>query len=85
MEHKTRTATEASAVVAISVAVALAFSGAYIAAGIAGLAGVVLFVLYERYGIDSISVSEEQVEEYSTLAADEVQEAVEKAQNESKK
>jgi len=76
MDHKTRTATEASAVVALAAAVSFSFGGAYIAAGIATLIGVLLFVLYERFGISSIELNEDEVEFVSSEGEELVEEAL---------
>lgn len=87
MNNKSRTATEATATAAIAVAAGLAFSGAYLPAAIAALIGVGLFAAYEKFGIDGVSISEEQLEDYSRQGADVVEDTVDDAQKqlESKK
>lgn len=56
-----RTATEASAVAAIVVAVTFAFSGAWIPAGISAIIGIALFAAYEYLGMEDISFTEDEI------------------------
>ena len=67
-DTKTRTATEASAVTALAVAVGFAFSGTWIPAVVAGIVGVALFAAYEYMEVDHISLSEEEIERISQKA-----------------
>jgi hypothetical protein len=76
MSSVKRTATEASAVTAIAVAVTLATSGAYIAAGVAALMGVALFFAYEHLQIETITLDPELIERVSKSAEDEIEDAV---------
>jgi len=72
-----RTATEVSAVASIAVAVSLALTGAYIAAGVAALTGVVLFIAYEKLQIESITLDPELVRRLSMLSEEKIEEFIE--------
>ena len=74
MDTGLRTGTEASAIGAISLATALAVSGAYIPALVAGGIGVVLLVIYEAFGIDGIEVTEDEVKRIAEGVGDVIQE-----------
>lgn len=78
---KTRTATEASAVAALAVAVGFAFSGAWIPAAVASLVGVGLFAAYEYMEIETISLSEEQIEKIGETADEAVSDLKEEREN----
>jgi len=82
MSSSKRAATEVSAVAAITVAVSLALSGAYVAATIAGLIGLALFVAYERLQIDSITLDPELVRELSNRSAGEIRDALDELEKE---
>ena len=68
-----RTATEVTATSALAVAAGLAFSGAYIPAGIAALIGVVCFIAYERLNVQGVQLSEEEIEQISERAGEEIE------------
>lgn len=70
----TRTATEASAIAALSVAVGFATGGAYLAAGIAGVIGLALLGAYEYLNLKMVSLDEDQIEQLSEVASDRLQE-----------
>jgi len=72
-----RTATEVSAVASIAVAVSLALTGAYIAAVIAALTGVALFIAYEKLQIESITLDPELVRRLSMLSEEKIEEFIE--------
>lgn len=59
-------------------------TGAYIAAAIAALVGVALFVAYEKLQIESITLDLELVKEISKRSSEEIQELLDK-QKEDKK
>jgi len=68
MKFTQRTATEASAVTALAVGVSFVVSGAYVPGIAAFVLGVALLGVYELFGIENISLSEDQVEEIGNEA-----------------
>ena len=74
--------TEASATAAIAVGVGFLFGGAYIAAGVSLLIGVLLFVAYEKLNLKDIRVSEEQIELAGETVSEKIEEAREKNSDE---
>lgn len=70
MDSKTRSATEVSGITAIAVAVSLIVAG-QIVPGVAAFAiGVILIGMYEVLGIESVKLSEDEIERISERIED---------------
>jgi|AKVG01.1.fsa_nt_gi hypothetical protein len=63
-----RTATEASAVLAISTGITLVTSGNYVGGGGAILVGVGLFIAYERMAIRTIDIDRQDIQNLTETA-----------------
>lgn len=73
MVQKAATVTEASAVAAAAVAISLAFSGAWIAAALAGGIAVALFAAYKYLDMSGIKLTEEQIERIAEEGEDAIE------------
>lgn len=62
---KSKTVTESSGIVALSVAVTFAMSQAYIPAAIAGAIGLGLLLAYEYLGLKDLKLTRAEVQEFS--------------------
>lgn len=77
MKTLTRTATEGSAITAFTVFVTLFASGHYVPAGVSLAIGFALLFAYEYFGVEGISINEEQIEDVSHGTADEIEDVAE--------
>jgi hypothetical protein len=80
---KTQTATEASAITALSVGVTLAASGAYLPAGVAGVVGIGLLAVYEHLNLSGVRLEKEQIRDFSEFAGEQIEEEAERLAEES--
>jgi hypothetical protein len=80
---KTQTATEASAITALSVGVTLAASGTYLPAAVAGVVGIALLAVYEHFNLSGVRLSNEQIRDFSEFAGEQIEEEAERLAEES--
>jgi len=79
---KTKAGTEASGIVALTVAVTFAMNGAYIPAGIAGLIGILLLIAYEYLGYTELDLTRDEVREVSAEAGGRIEDELEQYKKE---
>jgi len=80
---KARTATEASAIAALSVGVTLAASGAYLPAAVAGVVGIALLAVYEHLNLSGVRLDKDQIKDFSEFAGEQIEEEAERLAEES--